>query len=175
MAKVVHQDPPAGGAGDEPQNPPSFEGTADPVVAKEWISILERIFDFIGTTEHENVWDAAKKGHNVAEMEWPELLVFFNSKYYSCTVIDHKVVEFMTLKQGNLCIQEYTRKFDHLCRFTPDMVNTESTKVWRFMRGLREEMGKLVDTGKTSLETYAEAVERALRQESWSELERKES
>ena len=43
------------------------------------------------------------------------------------------------------------------------------------MRGLRGEIGKLVDTGKASPETYAEVVERALHQESWSGLERKVS
>ncbi|XP_062118780.1 uncharacterized protein LOC133832455 [Humulus lupulus] len=179
-AEVVHQDPPAGEARDEPQveaprvaqqkpiselfsrqNPPTFEGTTDPVVAEEWISILERIFDF-RTTEHENVictiymlrkdariwWDAVKKGHNVAEMEWPEFLVLFNSKYYSHTMIDHKVVEFTTLKQGNLSVKEYTRKFDHLCRFAPDLVNTESTKVWKYMRGLRGEIENLWTLGR---------------------------
>ena len=89
------------------------------MVVEEWINILERVFDFIEITENYKVvcaiymlrkdahiwWDAAKKGHNVAEMEWPEFLVLFNSKYYSRIVIDHKVVEFTTLKQGNLSVQ----------------------------------------------------------------------
>ena len=103
------------------QNPPIFEGSSDPSMAEEWISILERIFDFIGTTEREKVvcatymlrndariwWDATKKGNNVAEMEWLEFLTLFNGKYYSKEVIEHKENEFTNLKQGTSSVQDY--------------------------------------------------------------------
>ena len=103
------------------QNPPIFEGSSDPSMAEEWIIILERIFDFIGTTKRDKVisatymlrkdaciwWDVAKKGHNVAEMEWLEFLTLFNGKYFSKAVIEHKVNEFTNLKQGTSSVQDY--------------------------------------------------------------------
>lgn len=59
------------------------------------------------------------------------------------------------------------RRFDQLARFAPDMVATESQKVWRFMKGLRGDLVKFVDTGKEGPETYADAIERAIRIEAW--------
>ena len=47
-------------------------------------------------------------------------------------------------------------------------MNTEENKTWSFMKGLRRDIARCVDTGRTGPETYAEAVERALRQESWA-------
>ena len=61
-----------------------FEGTSDPLMAEEWVSVLERIFDFVEATKREKVicvvymlrkdvrlwWDIAKKGRNTAQMEW---------------------------------------------------------------------------------------------------------
>ena len=44
------------------------------------------------------------------------------------------------------------------------MGQTEMSKVWRFLSGLRPGLVGLVDTGRDGSELYADAVGRALRQ-----------
>lgn len=45
-------------------------------------------------------------------MTWVEFLSEFNNKYFSKIVVDFKVSEFTNLKQGNMIILKYVRKFD---------------------------------------------------------------
>ena len=54
------------------------------------------------------------------------------------------------------------RQFDQLLRYAPDMIKTETSKVWRFLSGLRPGLAGLVDTGRDGLELYADAVGRAI-------------
>ena len=72
----------------------------------------------------------------------------FNSKYCSQAVVNSKVAEFIRLQQGNLLVLEYVLQFDQLSQYTPDMVQTETSKVWRFLSGLRPGLAGLVDTGR---------------------------
>ena len=37
------------------RNPPVFEGTVDPTVAKEWVSMIEKIFEFVQIEDVEKV------------------------------------------------------------------------------------------------------------------------
>ena len=64
------------------RNLPVFEGIVDPVVAEEWISMIEKIFEFVQMEDEDNVkcalymlrkdiriwWDAVKKTRDVAVM-----------------------------------------------------------------------------------------------------------
>ena len=79
------------------RNPPVFEGTVDPIVAEEWVSTIEKIFEFVQIEDREKVkcaayilrkyariwWEAMKKDRDVTTMTWTEFLREFNSKYYS--------------------------------------------------------------------------------------------
>ena len=88
------------------------KGTVDPTVAEEWVSMIEKIFEFIQIEDEEKVkctlymlrkdariwWEAVKKDRDVATMTWTEFLREFNSKYYSQTVINSNVAEFTKLQ-----------------------------------------------------------------------------
>ena len=37
------------------RNPPVFEGTIDPAVAEEWVSMIEKIFEFVQIEDEEKV------------------------------------------------------------------------------------------------------------------------
>ena len=103
------------------KNPPVFEGTMDPTVAKEWISMIEKILEFIQIDDEDKVkcavymlrkdtkiwWDAVKKTCDTATMTWAEFLIEFNSKYYIQAVINNKVVEFTRLQQESVSVLEY--------------------------------------------------------------------
>ena len=41
------------------RNPPVFKGTIDPVVAKEWVSMIKKIFEFVQIEDEEKVKCAA--------------------------------------------------------------------------------------------------------------------
>ena len=53
------------------------------------------------------------------------------------------------------------------------MVLIETSKVWRFLSRICPSLAGLVDTGRDGLESYADAVGRAIRQESWMKIEKK--
>ena len=57
---------------------------------------------------------------------------------------------------------EYMRQFDQLSRYAPDMIQTEMSKVWRFLSRLRPGLARLVDTGRDGPESYVDAVGRAI-------------
>ncbi|KZV29673.1 hypothetical protein F511_08384, partial [Dorcoceras hygrometricum] len=68
--------------------------------------------------------------------------------------------EFDNLKQGNLRVAEYARKFSSLLSYVPHVANQERTKRNKFLRGLRPELFRLVLAGSPA--TYAEAVDRSV-------------
>ena len=37
------------------RNPPVFEGTVDPAVVEEWVSMIEEIFEFVQIEDEEKV------------------------------------------------------------------------------------------------------------------------
>ena len=79
------------------RNPPVFKGTVDPTVAEEWISMIEKFFEFVQIKDEEKVkcvmymlrkdariwWEAVKKIQDTVKMTWPEFLIEFYSKYYN--------------------------------------------------------------------------------------------
>ena len=79
------------------RNSLGFEGTVDLVVAEEWISMIEEIFEFVQIKDIDKVkcvvfmlrkdariwWDVVKKTQDTVTMTWAEFLIEFNSKYYS--------------------------------------------------------------------------------------------
>ena len=67
---------------------------------------------------------------------------------------------------------EYVRQFDQLSRYAPDMIQTETSKVWRFLSRLRLSLAGLVDTRRDGPESYTDAVGRAIRHESWAKTDK---
>ena len=91
----------------------------------------------------------------------------FRSKYLGEAQLSGKVQEFMNLKQGRLTVTEYVAKFTELARFAPTIVPTDDAHKRKFMLRLRVEIAKEIDSGSHGSELYADAVQRALRKESW--------
>ncbi|KAF0930778.1 hypothetical protein E2562_035146 [Oryza meyeriana var. granulata] len=54
--------------------------------------------------------------------------------------MDLKQQEFLNLTQDRKTVLEYLYKFNHLARYAPDDVSTDSRKQNRFMRGLSAEL-----------------------------------
>ena len=73
----------------------------------------------------------------------------------------------MYLKQGKMTVTEYVAKFNELARFAPFIVPTNEARKRKFMLGLKVDVAKQIDSGSHGPETYADAVQRALRNKSW--------
>ena len=94
------------------RNPLVFEGTIDPTMAEEWVSMIEKIFKFVQIEDEKKVkcavymlrkdakiwWEAVMKSRDVVRITWAGFLREFNSKYYSQAIINSKVAEFTRLQ-----------------------------------------------------------------------------
>ena len=70
-----------------------------------------------------------------------------------------------------MTVTEYLAKFDELARSAPFIVLTDEACKRKFMLGLKVDVAKQIDNGSHSLETFDDAVQRALRNESWDRNE----
>ena len=74
-----------------------------------------------------------------------------------------KHTEFMQLTHGNNTMKEYLHAFNHLSRYAPKFVSTESNKIASFKRGLGPKLLKTMV--RTKCATFNEFVSDALTQE----------
>ena len=79
----------------------------------------------------------------------------------------------MNLKQDKMTVTEYVTKFTKLARFAPTIVPTDDVRKRKFMLGLRVEVAKQIDGGSHGPRSYTDAVQYALRNESWDRIEPK--
>jgi hypothetical protein len=61
-------------------------------------------------------------------------------------LVEMKLGEFLTLNQGTKTVTQYLHAFNNLCRYAPDMVDTDAKKIASFKRGLGPKMMKHVGT-----------------------------
>uniref|UniRef100_A0A2N9HQ68 Retrotransposon gag domain-containing protein n=1 Tax=Fagus sylvatica TaxID=28930 RepID=A0A2N9HQ68_FAGSY len=80
----------------------------------------------------------------------------FYEKYFPDSVRDKKELEFQQLKQRDLTVGQYEAKFTELARFAPHLIEEDSKKAKKFLRGLRPPIrSKLVPL---LLDSYSEVV-----------------
>ena len=162
-----------------------FDGSPDPAEAEDWLKKIQRIFTYMGLEDYERVacaanqlerealcwWEYVVQVEGEDRVSWNFFVENFRSKYLGEAQLSGKVQEFMNLKQGRLTITEYVAKFTELARFAPTIVPTDDARKRKFMLGLRVEIAKQIDSGSHGPESYADAVQRALRNESWDKGE----
>ena len=81
-------------------NPPTFEGSVNPITADQWLRTMERMIEVAKVPEEEKVtcvsfmlrgaaeywWDSIKRIHDEATMQWVEFKEHFYNKYFLETV-----------------------------------------------------------------------------------------
>ena len=155
--------------------PPSFEGSKDPLVAEEWIRELEKIFSLLECSDSHKVscatymlkegashwWEMTMRTLNIDKnkITWERFKEVFNEKYFPQSLRDEKEAEFIHLTQGKMSVTEYERKFEELSRFAPHLVDTEARKAKRFQMGLKPEVRRLLSV--LDLQTYSAVLQRA--------------
>ena len=106
--------------------PTEFATSTDPLEAKEWISSMETIFDFMQLSDQERVacasfilkkdayhwWVTVKMTRDVGVMSWADFIREFNQKYYNSAILRAQQDEFLNLKQGTMTVIEAVNKFE---------------------------------------------------------------
>ena len=98
-------------------------------------------------------------------MSWAEFRRLFEMKYLTSSALREKRKEFVSLKQGDLSVDEYVRRFEELSRYAPHMVATETLKVDQFADGLSPEIYRDVSIAELDKMSFAQVVNQALKAE----------
>ncbi|XP_073053866.1 uncharacterized protein [Primulina eburnea] len=132
-------------------NPKEFGGTTDPFVAEGWIRSLELHFDYLGVRDGDRArcaiymlrddaslwWEGAAHAVDVATLTWARFRELFFGKYFPADVRGRLTREFMSLRQTDLSVAEFIRKFDRGCHFVPMIAGDAAQKLRHFLDGLR--------------------------------------
>ena len=77
----------------------------------------------------------------------------------------------MDVRQRKITVPEYTAKFEEQARFSASIAPTDEAWKNKYMLGLRIDIARQIVSGKEGSESYADAVQRALRFEIWNKRE----
>ncbi|XP_012845392.1 PREDICTED: activity-regulated cytoskeleton-associated protein-like [Erythranthe guttata] len=135
-------------------NPTEVDGGIDPAVAEEWIKSLEVIYDYMQMANRDRVhcaifllrnearhwWEGIKEGTNLKNLQWSEFKVQLFEKYFSKDLRAHKLKESLELRQGDLPMIEYIRRFERGCLYAPFIARDAEEKNNHFIRGLQPEI-----------------------------------
>ncbi|XP_073041971.1 uncharacterized protein [Primulina eburnea] len=82
-------------------------------------------------------WKGAEHGVNLATLTWVQFKEIFYEKYFTAKVRGRLKREFMTLRQGDISVAEFVKKFDRGCHFVPLIARDAAENLRQFMDGLR--------------------------------------
>ncbi|KAG6507998.1 hypothetical protein ZIOFF_033353 [Zingiber officinale] len=125
--------------------PTEFKGTTDPIAAEGWIRSLETIFDFMQLIDADKVRCAIFMLRDDSRV-WTRL-----------------AREFLELRQGDLSVAEYVRRFERGRYFVPMITSQPVEELKHFTEGLRPAIRH--DVRLSRVTTFREAVDQALMSE----------
>ena len=129
----------------------TFSGEEDAKVAGHWMRKIERVIEQIQIPEETKVdcasrlltesahsWWETIRGRRVGELlRWRDFREEFEERYYSWEHKREKEQEFLDLRQGDMTILEYEKRFQDLTPFASTYLPTERHRVDMFLDGLR--------------------------------------
>ncbi|KAI3753610.1 hypothetical protein L2E82_25669 [Cichorium intybus] len=92
--------------------PNDFFGTDDPIIARNWLTHIEKVF---------------QKGLE-SEPKWEEFKIKFMKEYCSNTAMKSLEEDFLRLQQGMRSVQEYTTEFNEKAKFAAHQQIVEAAK-----------------------------------------------
>lgn len=79
-------------------------------------------------------WEGAKEGVNLDTLTWAQFKDIFYEKYFTADVRGRLNREFTSLRQGDMTVVEYIRRFYRGCHFVPlnanDAAEVEAFHCW---------------------------------------------
>ncbi|XP_020208253.1 uncharacterized protein LOC109793201 [Cajanus cajan] len=140
-------------------NPPQFIGVDRPEVSNQWIEEMDKIFMVIHCPEERKLvyvvymlvgeasfWWKGTQAMMEARGEavnWENFKKVFLEKYFPDSAKYAEEAEILRLQQGNMSVQEYVVKFEHLARYYSQAI-TEAWRCRKFSEGLRYELKKTI-------------------------------
>lgn len=132
----------------------TYSGEEDAEVAGHWLRKVERVIDQMQVPEETRVdcvtqlltesahswWETIRERRAGEDLRWGNFREEFEERYYSWQHRKEKEQEFLDLKQGNMTVLEYERRFQDLSIFATTHLSTEHHRVERFRDGLRQEL-----------------------------------
>ncbi|XP_073056889.1 uncharacterized protein [Primulina eburnea] len=170
--------------------PKEFSGTTVPFAAESWIRSLEVHFRYLDMGDADRVrcttyllrddaslwWEGAEHGVDLATITWAQFKTKFYEKYFTADVRSRLKREFMTLRQGDVPVADFVKKFDRGCHFVPLIAGDAEEKLRHFMDGLRptvRDKVMMMNPGNYAMAvTYAYRAEQSLKDIDF-ELQRK--
>ncbi|XP_015970341.1 uncharacterized protein LOC107493818 [Arachis duranensis] len=145
-------------------HPPTFRGSTNPIEVNHWFQGMERALQAQHVPLNQYVEFAAYQLAGEAQPWWQaecHLLQFQNAdipwevfqtafykKYFHKSAREAKEMELMQLKQGSMSVDEYTNKFEELCRFSRvcqgDQETYESWRCVKYQRSLKDNIMTVV-------------------------------
>ncbi|XP_012850982.1 PREDICTED: uncharacterized protein LOC105970696 [Erythranthe guttata] len=155
-------------------HPAEFHGGPDPTIGEEWITSLEVIFDYMEMSDQDRIhcslfllknearhwWEGTKEGIDLTNTTWSAFKILFFEKYFSKNLRAQKLKEFLELKQGNMSVPEYVRRFEQGCLYAPFISRDADEKANHFIRGLNPVIQR--DVRMSSVTTFRKIVDKAL-------------
>ncbi|XP_063941903.1 uncharacterized protein LOC135149893 [Daucus carota subsp. sativus] len=166
--------------------PSEFRGTQDPVEAQSWLKEMEKAFTLAVVPEEKKVeyasyflkdeanywWESARALEEGEVIAWDRFKKIFLDKYFPRYMQTQMELKFFELKQEEMTVGEYEKKFTELARFVGDYVDTDEKRAKRFQQGLKPWLRRRVVAFE--LVTYAEVVQKAMVIEGESDQNQKE-
>ncbi|XP_075499217.1 uncharacterized protein LOC142537597 [Primulina tabacum] len=131
--------------------PEGVRGTTDPFIAEGWIRSQELYFEYLQVRDGDRIrctiymlrddaslwWEGAAHVLDLATITWARFKELFSGKYFPADVRGRLRREFMSLRQGDLSVAEFIRKFDRGCHFVPLIARDADQKLRHFLDGLK--------------------------------------
>ena len=126
-------------------NPPHYKGSSAPEDAEFWVQEVEQLFSLLECPDRERVmlathvlqgaagdwWRLVRRttlqGQDIREITWDEFRTLFLKKFFPRYSRDRCYQEFLALTQGDSTVEEYTRRFAELRRFSPHQDERDMT------------------------------------------------
>jgi hypothetical protein len=159
--------------------PPTFSKAEDPQKAEAWIKAIEAKFSaFVMPCCEENKanfaalqlrgeallwWDHFKSMQQGRAVTWNDFKEAFKSHHIPKGLMDKKVRELLSLRQGSDTVYRYAQKFNSLCQYGGHHIDTDAKKMERFRDRLDGKLYERLNLLKP--ENFHELVNKAISQE----------
>ncbi|XP_059068640.1 uncharacterized protein LOC131859116 [Cryptomeria japonica] len=117
------------------------------------------------TGEAAGWWENKKTelGPRSDNITWSKFVEVFRQRWLPQLFFEQKLIDFQDLKQGELSVHAFWKKFTRLLKYVPHFQVDERYKIRKFIMGLNNQIGGSVDVLAPT--TMDEAYEKAVRQE----------
>jgi hypothetical protein len=131
-----------------------YMGEQDAKIARRWIRKVEKTMIQISIPEGLRVncatqllsdrvmtwWETVQLRRATETLTWSDFKTEFENQFYSRYHRKVKEQEFLALRQGDMSVLEYERRFHDLSLFTPHYVPTEEHMIEKLRDGLRQDL-----------------------------------